>query len=429
MQIMTYNEALSELCDSFDEMISPRKLGRSNSNVIYLLFKAFAKAWEVINNLCVALNNKFDPVNCTDNELTSLASIVGTEMLKGSASGLLVTIVNNSSEDVALPAGTYSYALDENTVFQTTLSVERLVPAQNSIQIVFLSTVSGNFLVTAQNDIAVTAVDKEGEEVEIPDAFSFSNANNATLAGYPDETVLEFRQRVLDDTERQDIMSELRDSIKNLPYIFDCDIKFNNSLFDIEYDGYTIPPYYMLIMLSGEIKDEIAKVVAEKCIYPTVKTSDDMYAEYANQVFADGRYRVYLTKYRNMEFGVTVTFYADDNFILASQAERQIRTGLFNAVNGNQHKDLITENDIFTIVQNLNITGVKVLGVEINNPLDATNKSYIEFPKTRIPLLTTVDTISATIGGEVVIEPTEPEEPVDPSLPDENEPTGGEGGE
>lgn len=399
MNLITYNEALSQLCDSFDEAIAPRKLGRSNANVIYLLFKAFAKAWEVINNLCVALNNKFDPVNCTDGELTSLASIVGTEMLEGSASGLLVNAVNNSSEEAVLPAGEYSYALDENTAFKMSLAAPRAIAGAQSVQFTFLSTERGAFIVTAQTDIQVSAVDAEGEALELPEGVSFSNANNATLQGYPDETVLEFRRRVLDDTDRQDIISELRTAIKNLPFVFDCDIKFNNTMMDIEYDGHTIPPFYMLIVLSGEARDEIARVVAEKSVYPTVRTDENLYVEYENPVFAGGRYRVYLAKYREMDFGVTVTYRADDNFILASQAERQIRSGLFNAINGNRHVDVITENDIFEMVRALNITGVKVLGVDINNPADGSNGNYIEFPKTRLPHLTEVDCIDAAADG------------------------------
>ena len=85
MQLMTFNESLTKLCDDFDELILPRKIARSKTNIIYLLFKAIAKGYEIINNVCVVLSNKFDPANCSEEDLVSVASLVGTEKLKGSA--------------------------------------------------------------------------------------------------------------------------------------------------------------------------------------------------------------------------------------------------------------------------------------------------------------------------------------------------------
>ena len=196
MQIITYNEALTQICDWFDSVITPRTIARTNTNIIYLIFKAFAKAWEVINNTCVVLNNKFDPVNCTDSDLESIAFLVGTERIGGSSSGLLVTIVNNASEAVYLPAGTYTYALDEDTSFSATFTAEKLVERESSIQITFLSADKGSFPVTSQQDISLTAVDLNGDEIMIPDTFSFANADNSQLLGYTDETDLEFRKRM-----------------------------------------------------------------------------------------------------------------------------------------------------------------------------------------------------------------------------------------
>ena len=95
MELKTFDTILTELCDNFDALISPKKILRSNTNIIYLLFKAIAKGFEVINNTCVILSNKFDPLYCSDDDLTSSASIVGTERHKGSATGLHITITNN----------------------------------------------------------------------------------------------------------------------------------------------------------------------------------------------------------------------------------------------------------------------------------------------------------------------------------------------
>lgn len=398
MQIITYNEALTQICDWFDSVIAPRTIARTNTNIIYLIFKAFAKAWEVINNTCVELNDKFDPANCTDSDLESIAFLVGTERIGGSSSGLLVTVVNNASEAVYLPAGTYTYALDEDTSFSATFTADKLVESESSIQITFLSADKGSFPVTSQQDISLTAVDLNGDEITIPDTFSFANADNSQLLGYADETDLEFRKRIIEDTDRQDVITEIKNKIKSLPYVFDCDIKFNDNPVEQSYDGYVIPPYYMLLMVSGDIKDEIAEIVASKGVYPTVQTDADSYAIYQNDVFADGQYKVWITPYRKYDFSVDVAFYADENFISSTQAEEKIRKGLFNAINGNRHIDVITENDIFGYINALNITGVKVLGVNINDPSGSTNKNYITFQKTRIPNLTAVNASPQAIG-------------------------------
>ena len=398
MQIITYNEALTQICDWFDSVIAPRTIARTNTNIIYLIFKAFAKAWEVINNTCVELNDKFDPANCTDSDLESIAFLVGTERIGGSSSGLLVTVVNNASEAVYLPAGTYTYALDEDTSFSATFTADKLVGSESSIQITFLSADKGSFPVTSQQDISLTAVDLNGDEITIPDTFSFANADNSQLLGYADETDLEFRKRIIEDTDRQDVITEIKNKIKSLPYVFDCDIKFNDNPVEQSYDGYVIPPYYMLLMVSGDIKDEIAEIVASKGVYPTVQTDADSYAVYQNDVFADGQYKVWITPYRKYDFSVDVAFYADENFISSTQAEEKIRKGLFNAINGNRHIDVITENDIFDYINALNITGVKVLGVNINDPSGSTNKNYITFQKTRIPNLTAVNASPQVIG-------------------------------
>ena len=398
MQIITYNEALTQICDWFDSVIAPRTIARTNTNIIYLIFKAFAKAWEVINNTCVELNDKFDPANCTDSDLESIAFLVGTERIGGSSSGLLVTVVNNASEAVYLPAGTYTYALDEDTSFSATFTADKLVESESSIQITFLSADKGSFPVTSQQDISLTAVDLNGDEITVPDTFSFANADNSQLLGYADETDLEFRKRIIEDTDRQDVITEIKNKIKSLPYVFDCDIKFNDNPVEQSYDGYVIPPYYMLLMVSGDIKDEIAEIVASKGVYPTVQTDADSYAIYQNDVFADGQYKVWITPYRKYDFSVDVAFYADENFISSTQAEEKIRKGLFNAINGNRHIDVITENDIFGYINALNITGVKVLGVNINDPSGSTNKNYITFQKTRIPNLTAVNASPQAIG-------------------------------
>ena len=117
MQILTFDEILTKICDDFDTLISPKKIARTNTNILYLVFKAISKGFEIINNVCVVLSNKFDPANCSEEDLQSVADLVGTERLKGSATGLLINITNTSNKSVTLLARTYTYNHDDDVSF------------------------------------------------------------------------------------------------------------------------------------------------------------------------------------------------------------------------------------------------------------------------------------------------------------------------
>ena len=133
MVLMTFDTILTQLCDDFDELIAPKKISRSNFNIIYLIFKAIAKGWEIINNVCVVLSNKFDPAKCSDEDLESVASLVGTERRKGSASGLKITVHNTGEADVTLLAGLYYYALDEETKFEFEVTSDKIIPSESNV--------------------------------------------------------------------------------------------------------------------------------------------------------------------------------------------------------------------------------------------------------------------------------------------------------
>lgn len=390
MEIITYNEALTELCDFFDSLISPRTIARSNTNVIYLLFKAFAKGREVINNVCVALMNKFDPAKCSDSDLESVAFLVGTERRKGSSSGLIVTAVNNDVTPQYLPAGIYTYSLDDNTQFTCELTASASVPATGSYSMTFLSQELGSFHVTSQADISVSAKDAVGQDVEIPSAFKFANADNGDLLGYTDETDLEFRKRILSDTERQDTIKELELKLRNLPYVFDCNIIFNPNTSSQTLGNYTINPYYMLILIStSKYTSEIAEIIAQSAIYPTVNVENVSHElAYENPVFADGHYLVYVNDFDKKQFDAVVTYYADPNYISAEQAESIMRAGIFAGINSNRHTDRITTEDFYSIINKLEVKGVTVLGVQLY--VGSAELVYIDFLRSEIAELSTL---------------------------------------
>ena len=223
MTLLTYNEILTVLCDNFDVLISPRTMARSNTNIVYLLFKAIAKGFEIINSICVVLSNKFNPASCSEEDLISVASLVGTERLAGSASGLEILVSNPTEESITLLMGFYKYDLDDDTSFVFEVLSDTVIPAGQSKSYIAMTEEVGQFPVTAQAEISVTYLSGN-----VPEGLKFSCTDNSALLGTSEETVLAFRQRILEDTTRQDTIKELEMKLKNLPYLFDAKIVFNN---------------------------------------------------------------------------------------------------------------------------------------------------------------------------------------------------------
>ena len=379
MEIKTFDTILTGMCDAFDSLISPRSIARTNKNIVYLLFKAIAKGFEVINNICVVLSNKFDPENCSEEDLLSVASIVGTEFYKGSASGLHIIITNNNSEAVTLLQGEYYYALNDDTSFMFEINEEVSIEAGSYIDVIAMSEKIGSYPVTQQSSIDITS------EQAIPDKVAFSCTDNSSLLGTSAETNLEFRKRILEQTDRQNTLVELETALKNLPYLFDCKLKFNDTYDNIEFDGYTIPPYTMIIFYSGSPRNEIAEKIAEYSIFPTVQTADSKPVYFYDEVFTDGKYTAYINPFKKMNFSVNVQYKINNTFISDYDAKASIRTALTNAYVSEVHEDYVKEDDIYNIITDLNISGIEILNV--NLIVDGNAVDYVEVPRSRIPQL------------------------------------------
>lgn len=389
MRIISYDEALNELCDTFDALIEPRKIRRANTNVIYLLIKAFAKGWEVINSTVYALYGKFIPTLCSDKDLESIGYIVGTRKIGGSYSGLSVTAVNNSPLPVVLARGTYTFSPDADNTFSAVIDSDVEVAGEGAYSFIMMSDKVGSYRYTEMSDIQVTS------DTAISDVFTFSCADNSSLLGHEEESDLAFRNRILTDVERQDVISELRDEIRSLPYVFDCNIKFNNTAATAVYDGIEIDPYRMLLMVSGDMRSGIAEAVAKKGIYPTQQTDTSVALTYKDDVFFNG-YTVYATPFKTEDFSVTVTYSVDPTYLTEDNAEQAIRSALFAHYTGNQHVDVLTENDVFGVLLAMNLTGLKVLGVSFS--MDGKDGlEYLKFSLLRIPTLKTVSCVPVVL--------------------------------
>ena len=391
MQTKTFDEILTQLCDTFDNLISPRTISRSNTNIIYLMFKAISKGYEVIHNLVVALSNKYNPSTCSESDLESTAFLVGTERLKGSYTGLAIKAINNTDESHTLYAGDYFYEFDADTKFYFTVKEDTVVPSGSYVQYIALTDKVGRFYVTQQLSIAVSTV---SEETTPPNDFSFSCEDNTNLLGTGEETSLEFRKRILSDTTRQDVIKELEIKIKNLPYIFDCSIKFNETLETITIDGITVPSHYMLVIIAGEMREEVAEIIASNGIYPTVSVDPTKFVEYVNDVFSSGSYKVFYTEFGYFNYEASIVYEANDAFITSTTAEEKIRAYLFNTINVNVRKSVVTENDIYNALENLGLEGVNILSVELY--VNSNRVSYVSVPATEIARL---DNITFINGG------------------------------
>lgn len=382
MELKTFDTILTAICDSFDSLIAPRTIARSNTNIIYLIFKAAAKGYEIINNVCVVLSNKFDPLYCSDDDLVSSAHIVGTERHKGSATGLHITVTNNGSASATLLAGLYTYVLDDDTKFEFEVMENTVIAFGSRISFIAMSEKIGRYPVTAQPKITVTS------EQPISSDLVFSCASNAPLLGVFEETDLEFRERINSETDRQNSMVELENEIRNLPYIFDCKVKFNPMVTEIEYDGYTIPPYTLAIFYSGEVKKEIAEKVCEKIICPTLQTPDSVEVFYENDVFIGGKHGVHLIPFAKTQYAVELIYRINNTYANEYDIQREIRTALFNTFVSEKHVDYVKEDDFYNAIEALGITGIELLGVNLKYNNSKVN--YIKIPSSRIPELTKV---------------------------------------
>ena len=384
MEIKTFDTILVNLCDDFDKLITPRKIARSNTNIIFLIFKAIAKGLEVINNVCVVLSNKFDPANCSEEDLVSVANLVGTEMLEGSGSGLQIDITNSTNSSITLSKGMYEYALDDDTsFFFEIVSDEGLtIEAEQTEQIIAMTNKVGVFNVTAQNTITVTA------DVIIPDGIKFSCPDNASLLGTEKETVIEFRKRILSDADRQASIVELQTELRNLPYIYDCRCIFNNTTSAVTYDEVTIPSGHMAIFYSGAPRNEMADIIARKILCPTVAGDNAVEVKYENEVFINGSQSYYLNPFSKLGFYVNIHCEIDTTIADVSEVHSQIRKIIFDRYKAKVHEDFIKENDIYNLLEDVNINGLELLGVDL--VFDGATVDYIRVPLSRLADVTDV---------------------------------------
>jgi hypothetical protein len=379
MVLMTFNEILTYLCDNFDELISPKKMARTNTNIIYLILKAIAKGYEVINNVCVVLSNKFDPAKCSEEDLNSVASLVGTERISGSASGLAIKAINETDAPLTLLTGIYTYSLDDNTVFTFEITRDTEIPAESDKTFIAMSNEIGSYPVTEQSTITVESAQA------IPSDLKFSCLDNSGMLGSEPESNLAFRKRILNGVDNQDTIVELENTLRNLPYFFDCRVKYNDTLNAVEYDGLVIPPFSVAIFYSGSPRSEVGGLIANKIICPSVQTEDSTAVDYESDTFINGKHTFYLIPFKKTNFSVSVIYAINDAFTNANTVESEIRKKLKDTFTTEVHLNYIREDDIYNTIEAMNIAGINILSV--NLMVNGEMVNYVSIPVSRTPEL------------------------------------------
>lgn len=382
MQLKTFNEILTLVCDYFDSLISPLSIARTNTNIIYLILKAIAKGYEVINNVCVTLSHKFDPQSCSEEDLVSVASLVGTERYSASASGLNIIVTNPTAQDMTLPRGMYTYAFESNLSFVFEVLSDTIIGAGLYDSFIAMSTETGSYPVTAQGEIVVTA------NVTFPSDFKFSCTNNEALLGTAEESLLDFRKRILGSYDQQDLLVELENKLRNLPYLFDCRVKYNASDNAVTFDGITIPPYTLAIFYSGSPRNEIAKIIADSIICPTVNATGAVEVTYVSDVFASGSFSYYLIPFGETPFTIEVIYTVDETYISQYDAQVKMETALIQHFIPEVHKNYVKEEEAYNVLTGLNIQGVDILAVNLKQ--NGSTVDYVSVPVSRIARLTDV---------------------------------------
>ena len=361
MIIKTHTEILNEICDAFDESIAPKRISRSEGNLLYKLFKAVAKGFEVINNTCVALQNKFDPATSSDEDLVSIGKLVGTNLRAGKQSALRIKVKNSSAVTVSLLPATYVYRFSEDTAFSLLVSSAKSIAPGETIILSAYSDAVGAWHVTAQSSLTLYPSD----DTVIPEGVTFSCEDNSALLGRAAETAAQFRARVLSDSDRQDAIRELEEAIRDLPYIFEASVVFNQTGAPVVVDGITIQPFSILIVILGEARAEIADIVASHGFYPTTQVSAENVLYYRSTCLANGVYPVFYTNYRDTLFSVAVDYAYDSYLISPAIAEGAITEALSGYMYPTEKKNLITEDEFYGAIKALHLSGVTLRNVSI----------------------------------------------------------------
>jgi hypothetical protein len=394
IEYKSIDEEINDVVDVFDGTIAPKRVWRNDNNKIYLLLKSIAAGMNKIRGVVLALRNRFDPHYCEDADLYSTALLVGTTPRGGAGSLLRITITNRSTEEQkTLPAGEYHYVSTSGMPFRFELATDTLFEGGEVRTVSAISAEKGAYAVSENSRISVVRADGS-----LPDpSFAFSCLDNAGQLGYPDEDAFAFRQRILNDGNRQDQIKEIEHAIRGLPNIFECNLILNPGEEPQEYDGITLAPLELLVVLTGAPTAKIAEIVAQGCLYATHKVDDEHVLYHENPLYLGGKYPVYYKLHDMTDFELEIVYQVDRQKFKPEQVEAAINTLLSRYTHAVTHVDVITEKHIYNLLDSLNMANVVIMDVNILS--GGEQIPYLTIPGTRIPHLTAVSYTPILTGG------------------------------
>jgi hypothetical protein len=383
LEAKSIDEITAEMVDNYDAYIFPKKIWRNHNNKLYLIFRSIAAGFKLLLDAVLSLRQRFDPLTCDEEDLYTTCKLVGTEIKQGTGSILQITVINkDETKSRMLYAGVYNYASASGMIFSFETANDYLFSPMEQMVVSAISNAKGSYPVTKNAGITLVRSDA----ANIDSAFVFSCADNSGRLGYPDEDTISLRQRLVNDTTRQDHIKELELKIRNLPNIFECGLVFNPSLQPMTYDDIELLPFELLVTITGHPTNEIAKLVAADVVYATHKISEDMVVYYENELYIGGRYAVYYKLHDTTDFSLSILYRYNREKLKPEQVEEALTRLLEGYTRAVTHVDTVSKNDIYDTVKNHGLPSVKVLDVGIM--VNGEPVPFLRIPRTRLPHLT-----------------------------------------
>jgi hypothetical protein len=277
----------------------------------------------------------------------------------------------------------FTFELANDTVFD---------PSESKI-ISAISKEKGSYRVG--NNASIKLARSDGDAID--SAFVFSCEDNTGQLGYTDEDDFAFRQRINNDADRQDHIKELELKIRNLPNIFECNLVLNQDIQPLVYDGITLAPLELLVIITGVPTNEIARLVATDVLYATHQVDAVKVVYYENELYVSGKYPVYFTYHETLDFSLEITYQYDRQKLKSSQVEEEIDRLLDQYTHAVVHVSTISEKTIYNTLSAIQLPNVTIL--DVNLMVNDEQVAYLRIPSTRLPHLTGVIYSPVEDGG------------------------------
>ncbi len=396
IELKTLDEEVQDLVDTFDSLITPKRVWRNNNNKLYLIFRSIAAGFSKIREIVLSTKYRFDPLYCSDDDLESAMRITGEQRIPAKQSVLRITAFNTDAEESAvLKAGEYSFTSAQGQPFLYTMFTDTVIGPNDFTLLLFVSRDVGKHSVQGEVGARVVRTDS----APISEFFRFEAMENSESLGRPAESFVDIRERILSDTSRQDSIRELELAINALPTIFTCNLIFNpsdahNAVLE---DGTVIEPKKLLIVITGVPGMDLAELVLAKTVYATQMVEQQNMLFYPHELFAGGGYPVYYTYHTKIRFYVTVYYAFSEEKLLQEEVESAFSQMLLPYRSMIKHIPEINEAMLYESLTKTALAGVQLKKVYLQTMKDGQLETAVTI---KIPRLSLPELVDITYIGE-----------------------------